>query len=104
METIGLYLGRVVGGYAHWCRACRTMHRLAAPYVFDGDSNRPTFKPDIRIERASGVQREVCHYIINRGLIQFLDDCTHEMRGRLIPLTVLPRLVIDNPDDKKREP
>lgn len=31
----------------------------------------------------------VCHSYIRDGQIQFLDDCTHELRGRTVPLDQL---------------
>lgn len=55
----------------------RDVHR------FNGDVERPTFEPSIM---AHGAPSVVCHSYVRAGRIQYLDDCTHAMRGTTIDL------------------
>lgn len=75
---------------------------------FNGDAERPTFSPSIlcrsghfapghqgpdcwcNYERRTGEKAPfkcyICHSYVTDGKIQFLDDCTHHLRGRTVPL------------------
>jgi hypothetical protein len=37
----------------------------------------------------------VCHYFLRAGQIEYLDDCTHTLRGYKISLPALPELYRD---------
>jgi len=58
-------------------------------WTWNGDLEKPTFKPSIN---ASGVDPETgevlyrCHSHVKDGMIQFLGDCTHELKGQTVPL------------------
>lgn len=49
---------------------------------FNGDVRRPTFRPSVHVSRPG----LVCHSFITDGKIEFLSDCTHEMRNRIVDL------------------
>jgi Family of unknown function (DUF6527) len=94
--------------HAIFCPACKTGHGLCVGnskppnWTFNGDFDKPTFTPSLlitgvqnateeeweRIERGEKVERRplVCHSFITDGKIEFLDDCTHELRGKTVPL------------------
>lgn len=82
-------------------------------WSFNGEMERPSFQPSLLIEghdftpkgraefeawRAAGYPREndqpkqfesaptICHSFITNGQIQFLDDCTHALKGQTVPL------------------
>ena len=93
-------------GYEHWCPACKTTHEFAvqepfrngAKWTFDGNVDAPTLTPSMNIrigpypddnEHGPG-WIEVCHYFLRGGVIQYLTDCTHEMKGQNVPLPDLP--------------
>lgn len=90
--TIGLgpHLRLVkIGVLSHWCPACDRAHLVnLTRYGAQWDHNgaRPTFTPDIRHSDGTGL----CHYFIIDGMVRFLDDCTHIMKGRTVPLPVFP--------------
>lgn len=89
-------------GYAHWCPACKTGHAFAtdvpnsngAIWTFDGNMDAPTFEPSMNItvnakahpHHQPDVETSVCHYFLRAGIITYLMDCTHEMRGMKVSL------------------
>lgn len=54
-------------------------------WTWNGNTEKPTLKPSIlsRMGRDGGV---VCHTFVNDGMVQFLDDCTHEHAGQTLEL------------------
>lgn len=109
MGQAGPYMRRVQGGYTHWCPACGEVHTIYDSWTFNGDVNKPTFSPSVKV---GGVQKIVdaqgkwagdwkrgpdgnplpqcCHYFLRDGQIQFCGDCTHAMSGQTVPLPELP--------------
>ena len=93
---------RFVQSIGHWCPACSTMHDLSvilpfpggSRYTWNQDLDRATFHPDNLIETvAAGGEFCRCHYSIERGMIHYLEDCTHGFSGHLIPLPLIPNEV-----------
>jgi hypothetical protein len=95
------------GGYGHWCPGCNGGHEIdteranssGSKWTFDGDMERPTFSPSINLKINTpdmgahyqpGVASTVCHYFIRAGQIQFLGDCTHDLRGKTVPMPDIP--------------
>lgn len=86
------------GGWMHWCPGCEGMHAIAvekpfdngAKWTFNGDHDKPTFNPSVKIDfRVCGEQR-VCHYFIREGVIEFCGDSTHALKGQHVPLPLIP--------------
>lgn len=90
------------GAYAIFCPACGNGHCLDSRWTFNGDFDKPTFRASLLVRGTVPVTNEeadmimrgepfepkplVCHSFITDGMIQFLDDCTHELRGQTVPL------------------
>jgi hypothetical protein len=74
-------------------------------WTFNGDYDRPTFSPSIKVtghqvirdesgkwtgewarDAAGNAVPSVCHSFIRDGQIQFLGDCTHTLAGKTVPL------------------
>jgi hypothetical protein len=105
LRRTGASDGYTAGGYAHWCPACNEMHAFAidapqrngAKWTFDGNLESPSFSPSMNIrigpypsdDEKSG-RIDVCHYFLNGGMLQFLTDCTHDLKGQTVPLPELP--------------
>lgn len=95
------------------CPGCREMHviRVASgqgDWGFNRNYDRPTFTPSVLVrwphqkghtnenpapvgfpsqkERPDLWTEERCHSFVRDGQIQFLNDCTHSLRGRTVPL------------------
>lgn len=58
--------------------------RATGNWSWNGDIERPTIKPSI-LSRCPPIC-ECCHTFVNGGMVQFLDDCTHELRGLTVEL------------------
>jgi len=56
-------------------------------HTFNGDYERPTFSPSLMAPLGRG---HVCHSFVREGMIQFLEDCTHPLRGQTVPLLDVP--------------
>ena len=97
------------GRLAFWCPGCNRSHQVAVGdgpsprWDWNGNAERPTFQPSVLVQGVQpltddehaaymrdGTLPEArpfrCHSFITDGQIQFLDDCTHELAGRTVPL------------------
>lgn len=103
---VSAVLRKTQNGFAHWCPACKQLHifttegrnHCGAAWGFDGNVEAPTFTPSMHCswggtkdpDDGTEIPREVCHYFLHGGMIQFLGDCTHAMAGMTVPLPPLP--------------
>lgn len=73
-----------------WCPGCDGPHtpRIegAHAWTWNGDRERPTLTPSILVR--DGVF--VCHSYLTDGQIKFLDDCTHDLANKTVPLPDFP--------------
>lgn len=85
------------GEFYKWlifCPGCKCIHGMNAGWSFNGDLERPTFKPSIRVRGTDwdgkvpgkGIKKTVCHSFVTDGRIKFLDDSTHELAGQTVDL------------------
>jgi hypothetical protein len=90
------------GRMLFWCPGCQEAHAVGPSWTFNGDYERPTFSPSIKVtgkrritdeeyDRIMGGEKvEIpdmcCHSFIRDGQIQFLGDCTHALAGQTVPL------------------
>jgi len=94
-----------VATISHWCPACEQVHDFAveqpfgngARWSWDGNAQHPTFSPSMNIKIGpwpKGTKREgeveICHYFLYDGVLKYLTDCTHSMRGQNVVLPDLP--------------
>lgn len=55
-------------------------------WTWNGDTEKPTLKPSI-LTRGGPADAEIrCHTFVNDGMVQFLSDCTHELKDQTVPL------------------
>lgn len=112
LRTVGVDDGHSGIGYAHWCPACEEMHAFAvekpfsngAKWTWDGNVNAPTFSPSMNIrigpypaDDDQPGRIDVCHYFLRAGVIDYLGDCTHALKGQKVPLPDLPERLRDQP-------
>lgn len=109
------FLRKTESGHMHWCPACKEMHPLPDSWQFNGNIEKPTFTPSFKHEGLKTVRdsngvwlgewerdsqgntiKEVCHYILTDGILNFCGDCTHSMAGQSVPLAALPEYYRDN--------
>lgn len=94
--------------YIFECPGCKCAHSISVPgWTFDGNYEAPTISPSILVKgvdvpnepemkdgeyilgpdgRIKGAVDTLCHSFVKNGMIQFLNDCTHELKGQTVPL------------------
>lgn len=90
------------GGQCFFCPGCRSTHCLNShpngpKWVYNGDMEEPTFSPSVLVtlrwsENDDTMTDEVCHSFVTDGNIQFLNDCTHDLKGQTVALPPWPYL------------
>ena len=71
------------GGYIFECPGCGMSHVFDERWKFNGDYEKPTFSPSLL---ARWPENNVCHFFVQEGKIRFLNDCTHELKGKTVEL------------------
>ncbi|MDX3917462.1 MAG: DUF6527 family protein [Pseudosphingobacterium sp.] len=80
------------GEYWFYCPGCECNHRFWAGnksscvpnWDFNGDVDKPTISPSHRVIGGNEHGRTVCHSFIKDGQIQYLNDCTHQLKGQTV--------------------
>lgn len=77
------------------CPACKSPHVFDKRWTFNGDYNKPTFSPSMKsswggtidpVSNRIEVPEQVCHSFVRDGKIEFLNDCTHDMKNSVVEL------------------
>lgn len=86
--------------YYH-CPGCKGHHSIPVligkkedkVWEWNGNLVKPTtapsvkhFYPDSYYKEHPGLAQFCCHYFIRDGVIDYCDDCTHELKGQKLPL------------------
>jgi len=92
-------LGENGGGLTHmiFCPACKCGHGFdTVRWVFNENYTKPTLSPQpgstcsvlVRFVKIVNEQpvNITCHFHLTDGVIQYCDDCTHELRGQSVEL------------------
>lgn len=113
LGQVSAYLRKVEGGHGHWCPGCNEMHVIPDSRTFDGNLEKPTFDPSVKItgkkrvfvdgewngewvRDAEGKAVDMCcHYFLHGGRLEFCFDCTHELNGQTVDLPALPSHLSD---------
>jgi hypothetical protein len=74
--------------YLYWCVGCGHEHAFALKsqgghHTFNGDLINPTVSPSLVSNFSPGT---MCHSFIRNGMIQYLNDCHHHLKGATIEL------------------
>ena len=102
MARLGSKLRTMDGGLiGFWCPACEESHVVNGGWYFNGDGDRPTLTPSVKVSyngRDAGQVSEdgdrapyaVCHFFVTSGKIQYCADSTHPLAGRTVDLPDFP--------------
>ncbi len=95
-----------------WCPGCKELHVVGPGWKFNGNYERPTFAPSILIQSGHYLPThkkgepcwctynaahpdkppvftcDCCHSFVRDGQIQFLNDCTHKLAGKIVALAL----------------
>ena len=88
-----------------YCQGCESIHEVDNKWTFNNDYEKPTLSPSVLVtwgkycthlntpenqkyyeENNLGGR---CHTFVKEGVIEYLDDCTHQLRGKH-PLQEIP--------------
>jgi hypothetical protein len=78
--------------YSFYCAGCRCGHMFFVRrhdgkpdlWTWNNDFEKPSIYPSIDCNRSDPKTR--CHSIIREGMIQYLSDCYHALRGKTVPM------------------
>ncbi len=78
--------------YYWYCPGCRCGHGIILRrsdgdpnlWTWNGDVDKPTVHPSIDYFRTDPTKR--CHTIITDGMIHYLPDCHHHLKGQTVPM------------------
>lgn len=80
--------------FLFWCQGCGRGHTYSVPrWTFNGDYDRPTFNPSLRVFVPAGENRPeqtVCHLFVRDGELRYCDDCPHSFNGQSVPMFEIP--------------
>jgi hypothetical protein len=81
-------------GVVFHCPGCDDTHQisLAGPthWTCEGEPDRPTFWPSLKVTTPTLFSDEVCHSFITLGRIAFLPDSTHKLAGQTVEIPDWP--------------
>lgn len=87
--------GKDTKRYAIFCPACQCAHVFDERWTFNGNFDKPTFRASMLVhgneetrKRTNGRYGHRCHSWVTDGKIEFLGDCTHEMKNQTVELEV----------------
>jgi hypothetical protein len=73
-----------------WCPACHHAHSFDSRWTYNGNASSPTFDGSmisrgVAVDESTG-QRvpTVCHSFLVDGRWQYLNDCTHALKGQKV--------------------
>lgn len=73
-----------------FCPGCKDVHmvRVAGtePWILSGSDDAPTLSPSILVTAGPLLPDYRCHSFVKEGKIQFLADCSHQLKGQTVPL------------------
>ena len=82
--------GRIGGTtpvHGFFCPGCRCAHWFnTVLWTWNGDMNKPTVNPSILVQAGNLPGDVRCHSYVLDGKIQFLGDCTHELKGQTVDI------------------
>lgn len=108
-------ISNVPGTWVFYCPGCKQVHQIISSgegrpnWDFNGNKEFPTFRPSLLVrgghhdpnhkgpecwctyneknkEKPAPFSCNRCHSFITDGKIQFLDDCSHELRGKTVDI------------------
>lgn len=69
----------------YYCQGCNHLHSVDADrWHWNKKTDKPTLSPSVLHRHPNSDKR--CHYFIKDGMIQYLNDCTHEFKGKTVEL------------------
>lgn len=84
MTSTGLLMWDCPGcNEAHGAHTKQPNPLTGAKWQFNGDFTAPTLTPSVHVKIEGKTK---CHCFITSGIIHFLDDCDHNLKGQAVPM------------------
>ena len=64
------------------CPACNTVHAITKTYTWNHNQTKPTFSEAFLCKQDDAI----CNIIIADGVLHYTAQCTHEYRGKSLPM------------------
>ncbi len=110
MARLSRLLRSIDGGrLGFWCPGCDGMHAVTTGphgWQYNGNPAMPTFRPSVLVTGTQKISQDQadrilagekiepvplrCHSFVTDGRIQFLEDCTHHLAGKVADLGEVP--------------
>ena len=74
-----------VGTWKFYCPACKQNHVYDKRWKFNGNVEKPTFTPSLRV-MIGDTKETLCHLFVTDGKIIYCNDCPHEFAGKTIEM------------------
>ena len=68
-----------------YCPACKTKHAINVSWTISGSEDKPTVNPSVLTTGGSDPKYR-CHLYIRNGKIEYLGDCSHDMKGKTVDM------------------
>ena len=83
------------GTLLFYCPGCEMMHGINDRWQISGEPDNLTVNPSVRTTwQPSGThlptEKILCHMYIKDGQLIFLNDCTHKLAGKTVPMIEEP--------------
>lgn len=105
MEKPSPLLRKLGNSLLFWCPGCNQSHQVRVEghgaWGYNNIPELPTFTPSVKVTydanpKASEEFKEwrterICHSYVTAGMIEFLSDSTHGLKGQTVPLPVFPK-------------
>lgn len=76
-------------GWIFYCPGCKEYHGFNSAWTFDGDLEAPTVSPSL-LTTMPGANEYRCHAFIKNGKIEYLPDCSHDLKGQTVDMIDIP--------------
>lgn len=82
-----------------YCPGCKMMHCVylkhpdnkQASWDWNMCAKWPTFSPSLSIQMDWKGKDYRCHFFIRDGQLQYLGDCSHDLKGQTLPMVDIPK-------------
>lgn len=64
----------------------RDYHLKTPVWTFNGNADKPTFSPSLLVRWGDQPGDKRCHLYLRDGMVQYLGDCTHDLKGKTVPV------------------
>lgn len=99
------------GHFAIHCPACKCTHAFDNKrWTWNGDVRKPDVNPSMHVtigpypEHSSRPgHKDICHFFLRSGDLQFLADCNHALAGQTVPCPDYPGIMLHSYGVKELE-